>query len=72
MNPNLVSEGGDTMDKIKRKDVVAVAESDSEYGHCGTCKHYQHLVTCGNCYGGSRYCFDWREYAKENAEKFVG
>ena len=52
------------MTKIRRMDVVAVAEDDAEYGSCGTCKHYQHLMTCSKCYCGSRYCFDWREYAK--------
>ncbi len=58
------------MKKLRRKDVVAVAESDDEYGRCGTCKNYQHLVTCGNCYGGSRYSFAWREYAVEHKDAF--
>ena len=55
---------------LKRYEVVAVAEYDSEYGRCGTCKHYQHLITCGECSNGSRYCFAWREYYESNKKKF--
>ena len=51
-----------------RREVVAIAEKDPEYGRCGTCKHYQHLMTCGECRNGSRYCFDWREYEKRLQE----
>lgn len=52
-----------------RKEVVAIAEKDPEYGRCGTCKHYQHLMTCGNCSRGSKYCFDWKEYEKKLLEE---
>lgn len=55
---------------IRRKDVIKLAEKDPEYGRCGTCKHYQHLITCGECSKGSRYCFDWRKwYRSNNTEK---
>ena len=59
------------MKRLKRKDVVAIAENDPEYGRCGTCKHYQYLATCSACSRGSRYCFDWRNYAKDNADVFA-
>lgn len=54
-----------------RREVVAIAEKNPEYGKCGTCKHYQHLMTCGECSRGSRYCFDWKEYEKRLQEKAV-
>ena len=56
----------------KRYEVVAVAEKDPEYGHCGTCTHYQHLMICGECSKGSRYRFAWREYYENNKDKFNG
>ena len=55
---------------IRRYEVIKVAEHDPEYGRCGTCKHYQNLMTCGNCSNGSKYCFAWREYYENNKEKF--
>ncbi len=54
---------------MKRKDVAAIARHDKEYGRCSTCKHYQHLITCGECYNGSEYIFDWRKYAKHLINK---
>ena len=55
---------------VKRYEVVVIAEKDSKYGHCETCKHYQKLNTCSNCSNGSRYCFDWKQYYENNKEKF--
>ena len=55
--------------KVRRTDMVEVAEKNGVYGRCETCKHYQHTMTCGECYGGSRYCFAWREYAEMVAEE---
>ena len=49
---------------MKRRDVVRIAQSDNAYGRCDTCRHYQHLMVCEECYNSSRYVFDWREYAK--------
>lgn len=54
---------------IRRYEVVQVAERNHEYGKCETCKHYQNLMTCGNCSNGSRYSFAWREYYENNKEK---
>lgn len=53
-----------------RRELTEYAEKNyPEYGRCGTCKHYQNLMTCGNCSNGSRYCFAWREYYENNKEK---
>lgn len=54
---------------IRRYEVAQIAERNHEYGKCGTCKHYQNLMTCGNCSNGSRYSFAWREYYENNKEK---
>lgn len=57
--------------KVRRKDVVKIAECDPEFGRCTTCKHYQHLAVCSDCSHGNRYSFDWREYTEQHPEKFV-
>ena len=59
------SHNGTKKGRVTRKEVVALAEKDPEYGRCGTCRHYQRLITCGACCNGSRYSFDWRRYAEE-------
>ena len=55
-----------------RKEVVEYAEkNDVEYGHCMTCKHYQKLDICSNCYNGSRYCFAWKEYLENHKDEMI-
>lgn len=58
---------------MSRKEVIKYAErNDAEYGRCGTCKHYQKLDVCSKCYGGSRYCFAWKEYLEDHKDELGG
>ena len=60
------------MAKIKRMDVVRYArdfKNDPEFGRCMTCKNYQKSLTCQECYGSSRYSFDWKTYYNLNKIK---
>lgn len=45
---------------------VSKAESDTEYGRCGTCKNYQRLTSCSECEEGSEYEFDYKTYIAEH------
>ena len=46
-------------------------KNDSEYGRCGTCKHYNRCNVCSDCDEGSEYEFDLVYYQREHDEEIA-